>query len=89
MLFVSLNSDKCLFIFASTNATQMRGSQNFSLLFENEAPEAELKAVSRIGRDAELIESRNELLLHRYYWHGTRELEPGLRMSFESVITAL
>ncbi|MCH5690022.1 hypothetical protein LWM68_40855 [Niabella sp. W65] len=67
----------------------MRGSQTFATLFA-EAPAPELKPLPRNGRDAELVESRNILLLHRYYWHSTREIEQGaVRMSFDSVVTSL
>lgn len=67
----------------------MRGSQQFALLFAEEAPAPGLKAVPRSGRDAELVEDRNELLLHRYYWHSSREIEPGVRMGFESLLKLL
>lgn len=66
----------------------MRGAQVFTqTLF----PPERCKELSfkTSGRDADLIEQRNLLLLHRYYWHGTKEIAPGIRMSFESVIECL
>lgn len=41
------------------------------------------------GRSATLIDARNELLLHRYYWHNRREIEPGVRMSYQSLLSTV
>lgn len=55
----------------------------------NDLIERELVMVAVKGRSATLIDARNELLLHRYYWHGRRELEPGVRMSYQSLLSAI
>lgn len=51
------------------------------------APHCEMTALK--GRSANLIDERNELLLHRYYWHNRRETEPGVRMSYNSLLRIL
>lgn len=62
-----------------------RGQQKlFNNLIEREPVMLAVK-----GRSASLIDKRNDLLLHRYYWHNRREIEPGVRMSFQSILTTV
>lgn len=64
----------------------MRGQQK---LFNDFIEPHQPLLVAVKGRSATLIDARNELLLHRYYWHSRREIEPGIRMSFDSLLSAV
>jgi hypothetical protein len=64
----------------------MRGAQNFNLLFTDIITNDTCLMDKRQGRDAALDEARNICLLHRYFFHGSREIEPGVCMSYESVV---
>ena len=62
-----------------------RGQQKlFNDLLNNEPLMLAVK-----GRSATLIDARNELLIHRYYWHNRREIEPGVRMSYQSLLNTI
>lgn len=63
----------------------LRGQQKlFTDLLQHEPPMVAVK-----GRSATLIDARNELLLHRYYWHNRRDIEPGVRMSYQSLLDTI
>lgn len=55
----------------------------------NDLIEQEPVMVAVKGRSANLIDARNELLIHRYYWHNRREIEPGVRMDYSSLLTTI
>ena len=67
-----------------------RGSQKIYLhLFADLEPPVMPTHLCKPGRSADKITQRNERLLHRYYWHGRRQLEPGKRMSYSSLLDTL
>jgi hypothetical protein len=54
-----------------TTATTTRGTQSIfqKLIFEEDAQTPSLFGKTK-GRDAQLIEARNKLLIHRYYYYA-------------------
>lgn len=55
----------------------------FKDFFTDEAPVISINR--RKGRSSELIEQRNDCLVHRYHYHRTRKLE-GKTISYQSLV---